>query len=117
MSIYVERRREPRIRTNERVRVTQLTGSENAVFDARIIELSGRGLRVSVPYPLMVGSAIKIERPGELWLGEVVYCRASGDSFQAGVEIDQAFRDSVYVERLRTAMAESDQPAIAVRQP
>lgn len=101
----VERRREQREQVDEPVLVTVLSGGQPAAIQGRILNLSGRGLKIALPGPAPIGAAIKIERPGEMWLGEVIYVRQGAGECHIGIEVDQALRYTRDLENLREAIA------------
>jgi hypothetical protein len=100
----VERRRESRIQTESYVRVTVLADPPGNPIIGRILDLSGRGLSVTLAQSLPVGSLVRIDQPGLLLLGEVAYCQAENDVFRIGVQVDQALRQTADLELLRRAI-------------
>lgn len=58
------------------------------------------GLECSQPVP--PGGAVKIELADSLFLGEVMFCRAQGTSYQAGIALEHA----LYNTRVLAALAE-----------
>ncbi len=70
----------------------------------KVVDLSGRGLSVTLAQSLPVGVPVRIDQPGQLWLGETVYCQADKDVFRVGVKIDQALRHTKDLEALRRAI-------------
>ena len=109
----MERRREKREQADEPVLVTILSDEQSSPIQARVLNISGKGLKISFPQPISIGLAIKIERPGELWLGEVIYVRQGAEGYQIGIEIDQALRYSQDLERLRDAVGSFQQVPVA----
>lgn len=105
----MDRRREKRDRVDEPVLVTILSDGQSVPIQARVLDMSGKGLKIGFPQPVKVGAPIKIERPGELWLGEVIYVRQGAEGYQIGIEIDQALRYSQDLERLRDAVGSFQQ--------
>jgi hypothetical protein len=105
----MERRREKREQVDKPVLVTVLSDEQSIPIQARVLDISGKGLKIGFPKPVRIGAAVKIERPGEMWLGEVIYVRQGADACQIGIEIDQALRYSQDLERLRDAVGSLQQ--------
>jgi PilZ domain len=112
----MERRREKRAQVDEPVLVTILSDEPSIPIQARVLNMSGKGLKISFPTPVGIGVAIKIERPGELWLGEVIYVRQGAEGYQIGIEIDQALRYSRDLERLRDAVGSLQPVSAGIRE-
>jgi len=51
-------------------------------------EISGRGARIRMPLPLRPGTLVQVETREDLFLGEIIHCRAEEGAFVAGVEVD-----------------------------
>jgi hypothetical protein len=84
----MDHRREPRFHADQPVRVTLLTDPPTRL-DARVRNASGRGLGLMTPAQVAPGSAIRIEIDDDVVLGEAIYCRAEGEGYFIGVELDQ----------------------------
>jgi hypothetical protein len=84
----MDKRREPRLATDQFVNVT-LLGDRETRLKARVLNSSGRGVGLSVPVPIVPGTALKIEIEDAVVLGEAIYCRTSGLTYFVGVELDQ----------------------------
>jgi hypothetical protein len=112
----MERRREKREQVNEPVLVTVLSDDQSIPIQARVLDMSGRGLKIGFPKPVCLGAALKIERTGEMWLGEVIYVRQGAEGYQIGIEIDQSLRYSQDLERLRDAVGSFQQVPVASRE-
>jgi hypothetical protein len=108
----VERRREQRVQVDEPVLVTVLSGGQPAAVEGRIVNLSGRGLKIALREPAPIGAAVKIERPGEMWLGEIIYVRQGAGECHIGIEVDQALRYTRDLENLREAIAAFQQSPV-----
>jgi hypothetical protein len=105
IGLGVERRREQREPVDEPILVTVLSSGQPAAIPGRILNLSGTGLKITLPGPAPIGAAVKIERRGELWLGEVVYVHQSAGECHIGIEVSQALRYTRDLENLREAIA------------
>jgi hypothetical protein len=82
-------RREPRFQIDQPVDVT-VFGTPDLHLPAHIRNASGRGLGLEVAEPLATGTALKIVLEDAILLGEVIYCRREGDTWQAGIELEHA---------------------------
>ena len=86
----MEQRREPRIQTDQEVRVTVLNGSSQTTMQGRAVDLSGRGLRLLLPMDVPADSALRIELDDRTLLGEVAYCSGGPVQWKVGVEVQQS---------------------------
>jgi hypothetical protein len=59
--------------------------------DVRILDLSRRGLRLSVPEFLQKGTIVQVHTKGSFMLGEVCYCSQVGTEFLVGILITEEF--------------------------
>jgi hypothetical protein len=111
----VDQRREPRFPVNQVLAVTLL--ATRTKHHGSVKNASGRGLMLELPTPVWPGTAIQIDLPDALVLGEVVYCRKGHATWLLGIELDQMLQglsrfgraclDSV--ERPRDALQNTDQ--------
>ncbi len=74
-------------------------------------EISGRGVRIRLPLPLRPGTLVQIETREDLFLGEIVHCRAEGDGFVAGVEVDCVLHALTGVRALMQALLDEGRGA------
>ena len=89
-----ERRREPRYPCNDPVMVRVLPGDGSRV-PGTLVDVSRSGLRLEVGIPLVKGGEIEIVLSKQIAIfGKVRHCRRSGDKYQAGVLIQEAFYSS-----------------------
>lgn len=88
ITVCMERRREPRLKPEQPVRVTILDESGQHL-DAVVHDVSGRGLGLMTSRPVEAGKALKIQLENAMLLAEAVYCQAAGSGFYVGVELDQ----------------------------
>jgi PilZ domain-containing protein len=84
----MDKRREPRFRTDQPVVVTVLTEPPTRL-DARVTNASGRGLGLCAATPIPPGAPIRIEIDDAIVLGEAIYCRSDVEGHFIGVELDQ----------------------------
>jgi len=85
----MDQRREDRFQTDQQVQVTVLE-PPGQPFPARIRDASGRGMGISSAVEMKPGYPIKINLPNSILLGEVIFIRADGDGWFAGVELEHA---------------------------
>lgn len=73
-----------------------------------MIDQSGRGMRLLVPYELAAGTTMKIETDDSLMLAEVCYCnRVNDERFAVGVEVSQSLRLTTQLRKLAEAVGAS----------
>ena len=99
----MERRRDVRVSLDQTVRVTAL-GKNRQQIQGKAVDLSGRGIRITVPARVPPGAAVKIELDDALLLGEICYCRPCDRGFMIGVEIDQALHGLADLARLNQTL-------------
>lgn len=56
-------------------------------MDGIVVDLSSRGIGLTVPSPLPLGTPIKIEAHDELLLGEVCFCAPHDGVHRAGIAV------------------------------
>ncbi len=71
-----------------------------------IEEISGRGARIRMPFPLRPGTLVQLESAEDLFLGEVIHCREEAGGFVAGVEVDCVLHAVGGVRALMRALLE-----------
>jgi hypothetical protein len=96
----MERRSENRIPLNCLVRVTLLGGSSES-FEATLVNISGRGIRLKTNRPLDCDSVIRIDLENGLLLGEVCYCATDGDGYGIGVQLEHSLLNLAELTRMR----------------
>jgi len=64
-------------------------GSVDRLILGKVRNVSSRGIGLSVDTPIPPGAALKIEIADSMLLGEVIYCRADGESYYTGIELEQ----------------------------
>jgi hypothetical protein len=85
----MNQRREIRYPLDHVVTVT-VFGTPDLHLQCRIHNASGRGIALEVADPLASGTPLKITLEDAILLGEVIYCRAHGEKWVAGVELEHA---------------------------
>ena len=100
LTTLVDRRREARYPCNKAVEVRNLT-KNGARFPARITEISRSGLRLELQASVSKGAQIEILMSKEVAIfGKVRHCRAVGEKYQAGIQIEETYYASEEAEHL-----------------
>lgn len=89
----MEYRREPRFEANQSVTVTDLEHPSPS-FPGYLVNFSLQGIRLFMERGLAAGTAVKVQWPGTMLLGEVIYCRPSEEGYWAGLELVDALYDT-----------------------
>ncbi|MFN3322002.1 MAG: PilZ domain-containing protein [Bryobacteraceae bacterium] len=91
----MERRSEPRFPASHPVTVTTLDHpADKVVAGGHLANVSGQGMCVVVDRPLPPGSLVRIDLPGELYLGEAVYCEPQeGGRYAVGIRLEHRIAD------------------------
>ncbi|MEO7145371.1 MAG: PilZ domain-containing protein [Bryobacteraceae bacterium] len=107
----MERRREARFQTQQQVEVAILTEPRSQCV-GRILDTSGRGLRLVLPFAVTLGAAVRVDSPDALLLGEVCHCGPADDGFTVGLVLDQTLTGLGDLVRLnRSLLGESAREA------
>ena len=85
----MDRRMQPRLPAEQTVQVTILGANEISII-GRVVEVSGRGMRLLVDCPVEPHSPILIDLGDSSLSGEVRYCRAGDTGFVIGLQLEQA---------------------------
>ncbi len=107
----MERRREYRTLTDESALITVLGDNAPAPLQARVVEMSGLGMRLIMDTPVAAGAALKIELHDALLLGEVSYCYPDCGHFVAGLHLDQALNGLKDLARLNRRLLQEERNA------
>jgi hypothetical protein len=85
----IERRSEPRIPVDIRARVKSLdpVTSIGPSTEARIVEISRRGLKLRVRRPIMIGASVQILAERKIFLAKVRSCSSVDEDFYIGVRL------------------------------
>jgi PilZ domain len=86
-------------------------------FQARVINLSGNGMRLGFDRKLAPGTLVRIDLDQTLLLGEVCYSEPDGNNFALGLRLEHSLLQTGSLERLRRRFAEEQvaSPERAVR--
>jgi hypothetical protein len=83
----MERRKEPRLKTNQAVMVTPIGMIGMPPVPGRVLDISGSGLRLILPNPVPCGSPIKIETRHMAIVGEVCRCERDKRVYVVGLMV------------------------------
>ncbi len=100
----MERRKKARFPSDTPVTVTVLDGEKQPAISGRVVDMSGCGLRLSVPQPIPVGSPVKVEGTDMLLLGEACRSQPSQDGYDVALEIAQSLASLSDLDRLNRAL-------------
>jgi PilZ domain len=89
----MERRSEARYQTQDPAEIEILSGPSEPLYGT-ILDVSRSGLRVAIQKRIARGEQVKIKLQRNVIFGEVRYCRAVRDGFQAGLKIQDLIRPS-----------------------
>ncbi len=82
--LTVERRKESRLKANQSVTVTALGLLAAPPMSGSVVDMSGSGLQIRVPYPVPLGSPVKVEAPHVVMVGEVNRCDEQAEDQEPG---------------------------------
>jgi len=105
--LFVERRREPRIRSYESVQLTVL-GDAGYTAPAHAIDLSPSGMRLVTHRPIRVNTPAKVVGADWMALGDIRYCVPEREHYSVGVQIEHLLTSLAELARLRHNLAEPD---------
>jgi PilZ domain-containing protein len=86
-----ERRKSIRVPTDDPAVLTILQPEASGHINARVLDASMEGLRLSIPRELMRGTVVQVHLRDLFILAEVRYCRMADGGFHAGVLIRDVF--------------------------
>jgi hypothetical protein len=114
-----ERRSELRLKADAPARVEILGEHRGLAGEGRILDISGRGILVRVPFPIACGSTVRIESEDTLLLGEVCRAEANGSEWRIAVRVRHSLSGMAELARLNRGLlgeaAESRAPESALR--
>jgi hypothetical protein len=99
----VERRREPRLQTDQAVDVVILTDPP-APCRGIVLEISGRGLRLALPVDAALGTGVRVNVGDSLLLGEVCHHSPSPQGFMVGLVLKHSLTGLGELENLRRSL-------------
>ena len=84
----MDRRAEPRFSIDVSARVT-LLAEPPVTVEGRIVNASGRGLRIEVGSPVPASIPVRVDVGDSVLLGETCYCAPEGGHYSVGLQLDQ----------------------------
>ena len=81
-----DRRRFPRFKSHDAVKVNLLSSSSQICIDAQVLNASNGGLRLWTSQSLDTGTLVEIQRGDEIAVASVRYCVPAEPGFHAGVK-------------------------------
>jgi PilZ domain-containing protein len=83
----MERRKEPRLKIKHDVTIVLLGQTVTPTMQAKLLDISGSGMRLRVPAEIPCGTGIKIYSKNGLVLAEVIRCVREGSSYAVAVTL------------------------------
>jgi hypothetical protein len=99
----VERRSEVRFEVDLPVRVTGLEACPVSC-NGTVHNLSGRGIRLTIPQAIPPGSAVRVDADDIMILGEICYCVPEGPGYSAGLMVEHILTGLEDLERLNRGL-------------
>jgi PilZ domain-containing protein len=85
----VNQRRESRLAADTPVKLKVLGMLGEPTIDGCVKDMSGSGLRVSVPLPIPCGASVRVEGKEMVMLGEVCRCEPDQAGYSVGVILSE----------------------------
>lgn len=86
-------------------------------MDGTVIDVSPRGMGLTVPESLPLGTPVKIEAHDELVLGEVCYCVAYEGKYRVGLAVKHRLAGLAQLQSLNRALIAEAPPKVAPMDP
>jgi hypothetical protein len=106
----LERRREPRIATNDAASMHVLNPLLDGRVAVRVLDVSRNGLKLCTFTHLQRGTLVQIYLRNIVAMGEVRHCAKIGDEFHAGVQLDDVLAHHSDDEPWNRAVANQQTP-------
>ncbi|HLW77377.1 MAG TPA: PilZ domain-containing protein [Bryobacteraceae bacterium] len=88
MDRRTDARRERRLAVNTPVTVKLLGMLGEPTAAGRVLDMSGSGLRLTLPVPMPCGGQVRVEAEGMMMLGQVVRCQPSAsETYSLGIAL------------------------------
>ncbi len=105
----MDRRKERRITADRPIRLTILgadsSGSQDVQHEGKLLDCSGRGMRVELPVAARPGAALRIDMDDQILLGEVCYCQPGpSGTYSVGLQMEQSLSNLDDLSRLVKAL-------------
>ena len=110
--VAMDRRREPRFRTNQQAEVTVL-GRDPVTIGGTTLDMSRRGMRLRLGCPIPVDSPVQVRLSDSFLLGEVCRVEPAGDEFVVALVLEQVLHVNPDLIRLSNALRAGAMPAPA----
>jgi hypothetical protein len=104
----MERRKEVRLNVNVPVTVTVLGMFSEGIMKAKVLDVSGSGMRVSLPLPIAVGAPVQVETNDSLYLGEACYSEAVEGGYIVGLTLSHSLNALAELDRLNRALIDDE---------
>jgi hypothetical protein len=88
-------------------------GEGRGAMDGTVVDVSSRGMGLTVPESLPLGTPIKIEAHDELILGEVCYCVAHEGAYRVGLAVKHRLAGLAQLHSLNRALMAAAFPRVA----
>jgi hypothetical protein len=111
----MDRRSEHRFDSDKPVRVT-LLGAEPRTFDGRVVNFSGRGMRLSVDEAVPPRGPVRVDWGDSILVGEICYVAEADGKYAVGLLLDRALKHLTELTHLAEAILDT-QPASAPHPP
>jgi PAS domain S-box-containing protein len=85
VTVSDERRKFPRFKSHDAVKLTLLSSLSQSCLDVEVLNVSNGGLRLWTSQSLKTGTLVEIQRGDEIAVASVRYCVAADEGFHAGV--------------------------------
>jgi hypothetical protein len=82
-----EKRRYPRVATDEPASLQVLSPFAAEAWEVRIVDVSTGGLRAITPEPLMPGALVRLNMRFSVACGDVRHCNPGDNGFQTGIRL------------------------------
>ena len=107
----MDRRKEPRFLAKQPVTLTLLNidPKEEKVFDAALLNISGRGMSLETSLSFEINSAIRVDIAQQVFLGEVCHCQpAENGTYLLGLYCKETMKDKDLYQMYRALMDEEE---------
>jgi hypothetical protein len=94
VALSFSRRREARIPCSGKVTAGVMSVHGTRSYEASLVDVSPSGLSLNLPVPVRIAARIYVETESEMLIGEVRYCRPSGEDFIVGVMLIEVVKDA-----------------------
>jgi len=100
----LERRQDDRLSVNVPVTVTVLGMDSEGIMQARVLDVSGKGMKVCLPLPVAAGTPVQVETEELLYLGEACYSEPVEGGYIVGLILSHSLTALAELDRLNKAL-------------